>query len=239
MKNSILNNHMDIDIEEINDVRIQTSSKPVAYTENTTNTFVNGSNIEMEEEPNDSDQNLVQNQDMNVQTGDNAWKCRKDEVLGINFRMEISYDNDPDHQEIFITICDKVINLLNAWIKPGGIAGVHDKDHQIVKDNLQDNINDWGIDPRIIAKKQLITVDLCLQLNTKKTTFQLCQSKKRECEKYCIKLETKKTEMECTKRIGFIANVYAQEASQDYYTKELIDHGSKVLGVPADGTLEV
>ena len=45
--------------------------------------------------------------------------------------------------------------------------------------------------------------------------------------------------MECTKQIGFITNVCAQEASPDYYAKELIDHGSKVLGVPADGTLEV
>ena len=54
-----------------------------------------------------------------------------------------------------------------------------------------------------------------------------------------MKLETKKTEMECTKRIRFIAGVCIKEESTDVHSSVLTDRVLQVTGVLADGILEI
>jgi len=217
---------------------LQPRFKPVTGQINPLNTFGTSQNNVNENELKDSVQNSIQNPFIDGMEEESVLQ-NDIKILGINFRMEISYDNQPNQEEILATIYDKVIQLLNAWIQSKDIVGVYGLDHHVITQDLEDNVKDWGRDPRIIAKKQLMTVDLCLELQTEKTTFQLFQSQKEACEKFCIKLETKKTDMEYTKRIGFVSSVYVQEASTDYYAKELTNQGTKVFGVKADGLLEV
>jgi len=61
-----------------------------------------------------------------------------------------------------------------------------------------------------------------LQLKTDYSTFQLYQDQQELYNKYHLKLETKKTAIEHTKKLGFIVGPNVKLGLVDYYINEII-----------------
>ena len=83
-------------------------------------TNIKNPNVDAEKEPEESTKNSERNPNQQE---------RMDEESSKVYEVEISYNNNPDKHDIFITMCNKVIKLLNKWIEAGDIDRVHEKDH--------------------------------------------------------------------------------------------------------------
>ena len=89
----------------------------------------NQQNIENKKVPEESMKNPIENSKDNRNMEEEYTSQIEEQVLGINFCIEISCNNDPDQQDIIVTSHDKVIKLLNKWLIAGESEGVYGKEH--------------------------------------------------------------------------------------------------------------
>ena len=75
-------------------------------------TNIKNPNVDAKKEPEESTKNSERNPNQQEHMDEESSKVYE-KVLEINFRVEISYNNNPDQQDIFITMFNKVIKLLN------------------------------------------------------------------------------------------------------------------------------
>ena len=77
-------------------------------------------------------------------------------------------------------------------------------------------------------------VETILEVRDKLSAFALCQQEKAHCDNNNVKIVTKNTFMECTKKIGFLVGIYAKIASMPHCAKDLNDYvgsSNKVIDV--------
>ena len=80
-------------------------------------------------------------------------------------------------------------------------------------------------------KKKYIIVEIILEIKTKESAYQLYKNQKEYCNKYKIKISSKNTKMEYTKKIRFLVGPNIQLASPKGYIEELNDILSLLKGI--------
>ena len=136
----------------------------------------------------------------------------------MNIRVEFENDATTNQKDIVPTLMISVMELLVAWKADGSIDGIYDHSDSLQQEDFQD-VDRWLDTPKVIVKKKNIYAELYVQLHTKYSTFQLYKRQKQLCDQQLLKLETKKTKREHTKKFRFIVRSYVQLASIDNYTK--------------------
>jgi len=90
--------------------------------------------------------------------------------------------------------------------------------------------------PRVIEKKMksVKVAEVMIRVYTNQSIYKLYNEQKEVCYKYRIRISTKRTNMEYTKRIGFLTGLYVRIASPVYYLLDI----KKKLKIDA-GIIEV
>jgi len=106
--------------------------------------------------------------------------------------IEIEFEKDIDVETCKVSILQITIELLNQWTKTN-------VDGQVINDEYK-NLDTWAIEPKIISKKKYVLVETILQVKTKASAYALYQSKKEYCHSNKIRVGSKNTYMEYTKK---------------------------------------
>jgi len=121
------------------------------------------------------------------------------------------------------------MDLLKKWIQTKAIEGVLALDGKSIRTSEFEDVEVWTIPPRIIKKKKSMLAEMMVLVKTENTAYNLYEDQKEFCDKYLIKVATKRTTMEYVKKIGYLTGTYVKLASEEYYIKDI----SKRLKIPS------
>ena len=113
--------------------------------------------------------------------------------------------------------------MIETWILTENVEGICTKENYVLREKLDDHAQDWAIDYRVIFKKKITVAETYLHLKTTLRVFQLYRVVKDLCAKYHIKIEGKKLIEGFIKKIGFIAGLHAEPASNEHYATQLVE----------------
>ena len=150
-------------------------------------------------------------------------RTNDDQIIGVNFKMEISPDTKPSEQDVITLLYSKVAELIEKWISNKNIEGIYTKENYVLNSNLNKNVREWTIDHRVIFRKKVIIAEIYLNLQRSLKVFQLYEKVKDLCAKYYIKLEGKNSIEGFTKKMGFVVGSHVNSASTEYYVNKLVE----------------
>ena len=133
--------------------------------------------------------------------------------------MEVMQNESADVSEIEAALVDRIQMLVSNLMQNGLVKAAHNKDHQ-QKDDLKD-YGSWIYDSKFIRKKNKTIVECFFQVCTEVSTYKLCLNQKEFCEKYSMRISTKNTDLEHTKRIGFIIGPNIQMAAPEAHVNQI------------------
>ena len=93
---------------------------------------------------------------------------------GISIEMEYERDKKYEAEDYEIDVVNKIVTLIQKWMKKGQIDGVYGLDKTIVKE-IKD-VKSWLISLKINIKKQSVIIETVFQLKTTASTYSLYQS---------------------------------------------------------------
>ena len=136
--------------------------------------------------------------------------------------IRIEFDNNKEINETNVspTLLIHVMELLQGWKNCNSIEGIYDHSGAIQIEDFKD-IDRWLDQPKVTVKKNNIYAELYIQLHTQYTTYQLYQYQKQLCDSKWLKLETKKTILEHTRKLGYIVGPHVKLASSENYTNQI------------------
>ena len=101
------------------------------------------------------------------------------------------------------------------------IEDIYDSYSNLINQDY-DTYDRWVIEPRIIKTKKYVKVRTIVQIKIKVNTYGLYINEKEYCDSNNIRVVSKRTGMENTKKIGFLSKTYIKLASLEYYIREII-----------------
>ena len=116
--------------------------------------------------------------------------------------IEIQMDPECDLGTCAGTIMHVTEILITQWTKNKMIDGVYDTNGGLMN-KKHDDLDNWAMEPRIIKKKKHVTVETTLEVHTNASAYALCQNEKDYCESNNVKIGSKNTIMEHTKKWDF------------------------------------
>ena len=66
-------------------------------------------------------------------------RTNDDQIIGVNFKMEISPDTKPSEQDVIALLYSKVAELIEKWISNKNIEGIYTKENYVLNSNLNEN----------------------------------------------------------------------------------------------------
>ena len=139
-------------------------------------------------------------------------------IKGLSFEMEFEIDEIHDH---YVSTSTKFVGeLLQKWLKSNAIEGVKAVDNTFIRKELL-TYQSWAIPPKIIHRKQSITAEMIVEVETNESAYSLYLKEKDYCNKYNIRVSSKNTIMEYTTKIGFLTGPYVKIAAPKYYITDL------------------
>jgi len=135
--------------------------------------------------------------------------------------IEIEFQVDGNIEQCITSITHFTMDLLKKWIQSNAIDGVFALDGKsMIKSEFED-VEAWTIPPRIIKKKQSVLAEMMVFVKSNNTAYNLYQDQKEFCDKYLIKISTKRTMMEYANKIGYLTGTYVKLASEEYYINDI------------------
>ena len=143
--------------------------------------------------------------------------------------IEIDFEVDGKIEQCVTSITHFTMDLLKKQIQTKAIEGVLALDGKSIMTSEFEDVEAWTIPLRIIKKKQSMLAEMMVLVKTENTAYNLYEDQKEFCDKYLIKVATKRTTMEYVKKIGYLTGTYVKLASEEYYIKDI----SKRLKIPS------
>ena len=153
-------------------------------------------------------------------------------IKGISVEIEFQADGNINH--CITSITHFTMDLLKKWIQSRAIDGVWALDGKTLMTADFEDVQAWTIPPRIIKKKQSISAEMIFQVKTENTTYDLYENQKEFCDKYLIKVSTKRSDFEHVNKVGHLTGTHVKLASEEYYINDI----SKRLKLK-DGTINI
>ena len=132
--------------------------------------------------------------------------------LTMTIRIEFDNNKEINETDVSPTLLIHVMELLQGWKNCNSIEGIYDHSGAIQIEDFQDT-DRWLDQPKVTVKKNNIYAELYIQLHTQYTTYQLYQHQKQLCDSKWLKLETKKTILEHTRKLDYIVGPHVKLAS--------------------------
>ena len=162
------------------------------------------------------------------------------EVKKRGLTLDMEFEGDVKEDECVEAIMKVTIELLTQWRKNDAIEGVATTTDGRIISEFND-VNKWARTPRIIITKKHTKVEIMLEVKTSLTAYELYQREREYCDKINVRIGSKNTCMEYTKKIGFLVGAYVKIASPKYYINELsniIETTQKVIDIKKSYTYE-
>jgi len=83
------------------------------------------------------------------------------------------------------------------------------------------DVHAWIVPPRIIEKKRSSLAELMLWVKINKSAYELYDDQREFCDKFHIKIATKRTIMEYINKIGYLSGTYIKLALAEYYIDDI------------------
>ena len=135
--------------------------------------------------------------------------------------IEIDFQADGNIEQCVASITHFTMDLIKKWMKSTVIDGVWVLDGKLLMQSEFENVKAWTIPPRIIKKNQSALAEIIVSVKSDKTACDLCMDQKDFCDKYLIKVSTKRTIMEDVNKIGHITGPHVKLASADYCIEDI------------------
>ena len=181
---------------------------------------------------------------------DNSFKNKQDEIDDFEILNDAINDkrNEPDYQQLNNNNDDKhmkglsieiefqgvgkidqcvasithfTMDLLEKWIKSKAIDGVVCLDNKSLLTSDFRDVQAWTVPPRIIEKKRSSLAELMLWVKTNKSAYELYDDQREFCDKFHIKIATKRTIIEYVNKMGYLTGTYVKLASAEYYINDI------------------
>jgi len=151
---------------------------------------------------------------------------KQEKVLKILIEKRFYENKDTNTNELSTNTIQSVISLATHWINDKNVTGICplNNENTLIQNTigLQD-LDKWLLPPRVIKTKKQTKVELMLAVYTTYTAYQLYKHQSKIFETENMKISTKRTIMQYTKRIGFLTGPYVQLASVQEYEQQLYD----------------
>ena len=180
---------------------------------------------------------VVNDQRMNQERSTYRGK-REKEIRGLSIEME--FQGEVNEEECFEAIIKVTLELVKQWKKGQAIDGVVTSDGEILESGY-DNIRKWARAPKVVGNKKRTKVETMLEVLSPMTAYELYHAEKQYCDQNKIRIGSKNTIMEYTKKIGFLVGTYVRVASPRYYIDELnkiLKTSAKVIDIKKGFTWE-
>jgi len=163
---------------------------------------------------------------------------REKEIRGLSIEME--FQGEVNEEECFEVIIKVTLELVKQWKKAQAIEGIVTSDGEVLEFGY-DNIRKWARAPKVVGNKKRTKVETMLEVLSPMTAYELYQAEKQYCDQNKIRIGSKNTVMEYTKKIGFLVGTYVRVASLKYYIDELkkiLKTSAKVIDIKKGVTWE-
>ena len=81
-----------------------------------------------------------------------------DSIQSALIKIELKSNKDSSDRELIMIMCSKVDKLSCEWIENKDVEGTHTKEHELLHDKSEEQVEDWAINSRVIRKKHVTTV---------------------------------------------------------------------------------
>ena len=140
----------------------------------------------------------------------------------LTIKLELEPEEKVDDEECSAMALEVTEKLLKAWDKDEMIQDAYDLDGRMLEKKYSE-LDSWAIIPRIVKKKKCTTIETIIQVKTKASACGLHKNQKEYCDQNNVSISGKRTGLEFTKKVGFIAGTHVKLASVDYHVDEIID----------------
>jgi len=155
--------------------------------------------------------------------------------------IEMEFNIKMEQQKYELAIIQYTIELVKNWKEKQVISWVQGVKEAKITDF--DDFDKWLRMPRVIEKKtkSVKAAEVMIRVYTNQSTNKLYHEQKEVCDKYRIRISTKRMNMEYTKRIGFLTGPYVRIASPVYYLldiKKKLKIDTEIIEVKKEYTYE-
>ena len=140
----------------------------------------------------------------------------------LTIKMELEPEREATDDEHSAMVLHATEELSQAWDHDKIIQDAYDLDGRMLERKYSE-LDSWAIIPRIVKKKKYATVETIIQVKTKASACRLYQNQKEYFYQNNISISRKRTGLEYTKKVRFLAGTYVKLASVDYHIDEIID----------------
>ena len=173
---------------------------------------------------NESDEMTMDNSRNETEEG-HINRHEKSDIERRGLTIDMEFEGEISDEECVEVIIKVTLELVNQWKKRKVIEGIVAIDGIIMTTGFME-VSKWARSPRIIKNKKKTKVETMIEVVSAMAAYGLYQEEKEFCDQNRIRIGSKNTIMEYTKKIGFLVGTYVRLASPKHYISEL----SNILG---------
>ena len=208
-----LRNSQNINNNTSNDIGTKQDTNNIESNKKTDEQTGNTNKDNMDED--DHDTILVDNRNFHHQTNDKSINQRY-----VSIGTEYAVDKTKSDDLYAGALITMVEYLLTEWTSEKMIDDAYDQNHQEINKEY-DKYERWIVEPRVIRNKRCVKVETIVRLKTGFNAYKLYMNQRKYCDSNRIKIATKRTKDEYTKKIGFLSGAYVKLASPEVCIKEI------------------
>ena len=145
----------------------------------------------------------------------------QDSALVKGVLIEMSFGHSENKDQYVPSILAYTLDLITKQVDSKAIDGVIGVDNKTIISSEFHDYQAWTYKPRIIEKKNYVLAEMMMSVKTDKSAYALYENQQEYCDKYKIKVTTRRTTMEYVNKIGYLTGTYVKLASSEYYIEDI------------------